>query len=98
MSLPLIVRVEAEADMVAAKAWYESQKPGLGDRFVAAVSKVFERITEFPELYAPFWRDVRFVRVKRFPYVVYYRHATDRVIVLAVLHGSRHQSILEDRA
>lgn len=97
VSLPIVLRPEAEADLTAVKAWYDSQKAGLGDQFVAAVTTVFERIALFPDLYAPFWREVRLVRVKKFPYVVYYRHSPDEVIILAVLHGSRDQGILEDR-
>lgn len=42
-----------------------------------------------PELHAVVWHDVRAVRLKKFRHVVYYVVFTDRVEVLAVLHGAR---------
>ena len=35
----LIVRPEAEADIADAYAWYESQQPELGNRFIAEMSR-----------------------------------------------------------
>jgi hypothetical protein len=35
----LIVRPEAEADIGDAYAWYEAQQAGLGDRFLAEMSR-----------------------------------------------------------
>ena len=37
MNLPLVFRPVAQAEFDEAATWYESQKPGLGDDFVAAV-------------------------------------------------------------
>lgn len=44
------------------------------------------------------WKDVRFCRTRRFPYVVYYRVKADRVEVLAVLHGRRDPADWKRRA
>jgi len=37
MSLPVIVRPEACAELREAREWYEVQRPGLGEKFEAAV-------------------------------------------------------------
>jgi toxin ParE1/3/4 len=50
---------------------------------------VLERIEAMPEIYGVVWRDVRAARLKRFRHVVYYVAFTDRVEILAVMHGSR---------
>jgi hypothetical protein len=34
MTLPLVFRPVAQAEFVAATAWYEDQRPGLGGDFV----------------------------------------------------------------
>ena len=51
-----------------------------------------------PEMYAAAFRGVRPAKLRRFPYVVYYRVLADRIEVLAVLHGSRDPRIWQGRA
>ena len=45
-----------------------------------------------PRLGQIVWEDIRASRLRRFPYIVYYRVLSDRVEVLAVLHGRRDSS------
>lgn len=89
MTSPLIVRPEAETDLAEGRDWYEGRQAGLGAEFLAAVDVVFDHIREFPKLYAAGYKDVRRVRMKRFPYVVYFRTTSRSVEIVAVLHGSR---------
>ncbi len=84
MSLPLIVRPEAQDDLLLARDWHERQSPVLGDALVAAVEQVLARVQAVPERYAATFRGVRPAKVRRFPYVVYYRVLADRIEVLAV--------------
>jgi plasmid stabilization system protein ParE len=98
MSRPLVLRPEAQTDLLEARNWYEQQRPGLGAAFVEAVQEMFARIQEMPELYAAMLRDVRRGKLRRFPYVVYYRVLTDRIEVIGVLHGSRDPKVWRDRA
>lgn len=97
MSLPLVVRPEAQADLLAARDWYEQQRPGLGDDFSDAAEELLDRIAATPKLYPATLKDVRRAKLRRFPYVVYYRMLADCVEVLAVLHGSRNPQIWQDR-
>jgi plasmid stabilization system protein ParE len=92
MSLPLLIRPEAQADIEATHEELERLQVGLGGRFVARVREVLERIEAMPELHGVVWRDVRAARLKRFRYVVYYVVFPDRVDVLAVIHGARDAS------
>jgi plasmid stabilization system protein ParE len=98
MSLPVGFRPEALDDVLLAREWYERQSPGLGDVFAAMVEQLLERIAATPELYAATFRGVRPAQLRRFPYVVYYRVLTDRIEVLAVLHGSRDPRAWKKRA
>ncbi len=89
MSRPVILRPPADADIQATHADLEQTQPGLGDRFVARVRDVLERIEAMPEMYGLVWQDVRAARLRKFRYLVYYVVCADRVEVLAVMHGSR---------
>lgn len=97
MSLPVVVRPEADDDIFAARAWYDGQSPGLGARFAARLAAAIDRIGDAPELYGEVGRGVRAAPVARFPYVVYYRPYAERVEVLAVLHGRRDPAAWQDR-
>lgn len=98
MSLPIVFRPEAETDVLEARDWYEQQRPGLGAQFADALDELMVRIESQPMLYAPAHADVRRVKLKRFPYVVYYRVLADHVEVIAVLHGSREPRVWQSRS
>jgi toxin ParE1/3/4 len=98
MSLPIVFRPEAQADVLEARDWYEQQGAGLGDAFAESVRETLSRIQAMPELYAAVLRNVRRGKLRRFPYVVYYRVLPDRIEVLGVLHGRRDPRIWQERA
>ena len=47
----VVVRPAAAADIEDAYEWYESQQPGLGDEFLAALRTTRDRLVEHPEAY-----------------------------------------------
>jgi plasmid stabilization system protein ParE len=98
MSLPVILRPAAEADIQAIHDELEKCRAGLGARFIVRVRELLERIEFNPEMYAPLWKDVRAARLRKFRYVVYYVVFDDRVEVLAVMHGARDASVWQARA
>jgi toxin ParE1/3/4 len=97
MSLPVILRPEAAADIQGTHDALEQSRTGLGKQFLARVRKVLEQIESMPHMYGVVWQDVRAVRVKKFRNVVYYVVFADRVVVLAVVHGSRDASTWQSR-
>jgi plasmid stabilization system protein ParE len=97
MTRPLIVRPEAEADVRAIHRYLEELQSGLGDRFAGKLREAFERIESMPESCSHVWQDVRALRVRKFQYVLYYVAFSDRVEVLAILHGARHESAWQIR-
>lgn len=98
MSLPIRLRPEAEDDLLSARDWYDQQRRGLGAEFSETVEERFAEIAERPKLYATVLRDVRRAKLRRFPYVVYYRVLADHVEVIAVLHGRRDPDVWRIRS
>ena len=92
MTLPVVFRKAAQKEFDGSTVWYETQKPGLGGEFIAAVERVLDQIADRPELYQIIEGDVRRAVVSRFPYCVYYRALPDRVVVIAVFNASRSPS------
>ena len=97
MSLPVILRHEAEVDVQEARDQLEAVRVGLGSQILARVREVLARIEKMPELHGKVWQDVRAARLKQFRYIVYFIVLADRVEVLAVLHGAWDPSSWQSR-
>jgi len=98
VSLPLIIRPEAEADLAEAFAWYEAQWTGLGTEMLSEVRAALGRVQEGPNRYPSGLGEVRRAPVRRFPYSIYYLSRQERIVVLAVLHHRRNPNIWRNRS
>ena len=67
----------AEAEMIAAAAYYESQQTDLGRRFIASVQDSINRICVNPGLYPVVEADVRRCLTKTFPFGVLLRERAE---------------------
>jgi plasmid stabilization system protein ParE len=97
MSLAAVFRPEAQADLLRTRDWYERQRVGLGEIFSVSVEQVVNRIETMPQMYAIVFRDVRRAKLRTFPYLIYYRVLSDRIEVIAILHGSRDPKLWQER-
>jgi monomeric isocitrate dehydrogenase len=70
MNLPIVFRLEAQAEFDEAFDWYEQKQLGLGVDFLVCVAEVLERIGAMPESYPMIFQDVRRAIVHKFPYLV----------------------------
>jgi hypothetical protein len=52
MAADLIIAPEAESDLAEAYAWYERQRIGLGEDFVACVDACIHAIRRTPKMHA----------------------------------------------
>ncbi len=90
MSLRVDLRPEAEADIEEAATWYEGQRETLGDEFLDEMLSVFGSISDNPRLFPIVHRDTHRALIHRFPFGIYYRIEEESIVVMAVMHGSRH--------
>jgi toxin ParE1/3/4 len=97
MTLAVGFRPEAQADLLETRDWYERQQQGLGEAFADSVDQIVDRIEAMPQMYAVVFRDVRRGKLRRFPYLIYYRVLSDRIEVIAVLHASRDPRLWQER-
>ena len=98
MNYRVHIRPEAETDIKEAAIWYEKQQKSLGNDFLDEVQSTFEIISNNPHLYVEIHRQVRRALIHRFPFAIYYRIEKKRLIVFAVMHGSRHPRQWKQRA
>ena len=93
----VVFRRQARSEFDQAGDWYEKERPGLGLDFLAEIQSVIDRITSDPEQFPIVHRDVRKAVARRFPYCVYFRERERNIVVVAVFHGSRSPSALEQQ-
>jgi hypothetical protein len=97
MSLAVSFLRAASIELVEASAWYEGKQRGLGFEFMTEIERCISQAAENPLQFRIVHADIRRVVARRFPYCVYFRAEPQRVVMLAIFHGSRNPSIWQDR-
>ena len=81
---------EAEAELIAAIAFYQGRRDGLGIDLQDEVERTVEQIRRNPEMFpergAP---SLRKCPIQRFPYNVFYLELDAEIWIAAVAHQSR---------
>jgi plasmid stabilization system protein ParE len=97
MTHPLILRPEAEKDLLNAYRWYDERTAGLGQRFLESVERTLTQIEREPHAFAEIHEGIHRVLTQTFPYGIFYLFEDERTTVLAVVHTSRHPRVRMER-
>lgn len=89
MPADLVFVPEVEDDLAEAYAWYEAQRPGLGEEFMTCVEAALRALTRHPAMHALVHESYRRALLRRFPYSIFYEYAAGVITVFAVFHSSR---------
>jgi plasmid stabilization system protein ParE len=95
VSLPVILRDEAEQDILEASRWCEDREIGLGLEFVRSIDVCLMQISRTPELGPVVYRGARMALPRRFPYLVIYKVFEDFVSVVAITTRKQTPKTLE---
>jgi plasmid stabilization system protein ParE len=90
VTLPVVWLPEADADLKEALAWYEGIHPDLGVRFALAVDAAVEVIARSPLAFQIVHAEIRRMGVRRFPYGLFFKVESNRIVVIACMHGRRN--------
>lgn len=97
MTLRPYFRRAARLEYDEAANWYEKQRSGLGFDFISEIERALLLACEMPQRFPRILADVRCVRVRKFPYSIYYRVRAEQLIVLSVFHVRRDPVIWRER-
>lgn len=88
--MPVTFHRLAAAEFVAARRWYAARSLSIEVRFVAAVTATVGRIDAHPAGGSLRAGAIRWARVRRYPYALYYEEVMPgNVLVYAVAHVRR---------
>jgi plasmid stabilization system protein ParE len=92
MRFNLDILPDALTDIIAAAAWYEQQREGLGKEFAYEVNRAIDSLSDNALAFRIRYRrrDVRWAYPRRFPYRVCYYIQEQTVHIFAVVHAARH--------
>lgn len=98
MTLEVVFLPAARHEFDEATVWYEERRIGLGTDFFAEIDRALAIAAAAPERFPIMYRNIRCVRVRRFPYSLFFRVDSSRIVVLAVFHARRDPVIWRVRA
>lgn len=83
------VHPEAIAEARAAREWYQARNAEVAEAFMAELDSAIEVIGEVPRQWPPYLARTRRYLLRRFPFFVVFREASNRVEILAIVHARR---------
>lgn len=97
MTPRLTLRPVAGAEIAEAYGWYEEQRAGLGEEFLAEVRSTLAAVEEAPLRYPVIRGEVRRALLRRFPYSILYLADPDATVVIGCFHARRDPRRWHDR-
>ena len=90
MTYSLVIKAEANLEIVDAYLYYEEQQKGLGERFLKQLDKYFSKILEAPKHYAIKRQPFREAFIRKFPFLVIYEIEETIIVVYSVFNTSKN--------
>ncbi|MBM4265527.1 MAG: type II toxin-antitoxin system RelE/ParE family toxin [Deltaproteobacteria bacterium] len=92
-----VFRPAAAADIERAYAWYERERSGLGEEFLAEVFTSVQAVVDRPEAFPALHRLTRRALVRRFPYALFFRVVDEQIVFVACFHFRRNPGVWKRR-
>lgn len=92
MNFKLIIKEEAQLEIIEAFVYYEKKQNGLGDLFLEHLDSYFKWIENSPFHFSEKRKPFREAVVKRFPYLIIYEVLENEVIVYSVFNSWQNPS------
>ena len=93
----IAVTKEAKADVLEITKWYNRKADGLGDRFEEYMDEAIEKLTIRPFAFSYLVKEIRRIKLNKFPYFVFYEIAGNIVNIYGVIHNKRKPATYKKR-
>ena len=98
MQIDVQFHPEAREEYLDAIAWYLTHSETIARAFQQEVYEAVDRIRDGPSHWPLFADQVRWIRLHRFPYLLYFEEASSSLVeVLAVAHAKRRPGYWRSR-
>jgi hypothetical protein len=93
----VVLRPEAEHELLAAQTWYESKVLGLGFEFARAADAAVASALHNPFGHLRIEEEFRRVLFRKFPYTLIYLPSLDELLVVSFFHQHREPGVWMER-
>jgi plasmid stabilization system protein ParE len=92
MSFDISISAKAYKEYYDAYEWYESELPGLGDRFEDSLEKLIAIVAKSPLIFPGKSHGTRECKVDGFPYLIVYKIFSVKkvILIVSIFHTSRN--------
>ena len=97
MARRLVFHPSIPDDLAGAVGYYEDISTVLANRFRDQVNRRLNEIVDNPESFPLDLAPVRFAKIERFPYIVFFAVNEFMVSILAIVHGRSDPTKWQDR-
>ncbi len=94
---PIRFHPEAEAEYLAALAWYRERSRIAATNFEGAVGAAVDRIRKAPDRWPAYFDEFRKYVLREFPFSIVYQGFSDEITIFAVAHGRRRPGYWRSR-
>lgn len=93
----VLLRPEAEQELLEAQSWYESKAQGLGFEFARAADVAIASALRNPSGHLRIEEEFRRVLFRKFPYALIYLPGSDELLVISFFHQHRKPGVWLER-
>jgi len=99
MNYSLVFYPLANQEIIESIRWYNFEKENLGFEFYEELNAQLSLLAKNPRHYSIRFKNIRTSRIKRFPYLIYFRtnEKDTTLTILGVLHTSRNPQTIKRR-
>ena len=87
----------AEKEYESAFEYYLEISPDVAKSFVELVESGIKKVCEFPKTWPVVEEDIHRFLLHRFPFGIYYSIEKNHILILAIMHMSRHPNYWKNR-
>jgi plasmid stabilization system protein ParE len=87
----------AQKELDEAIAYYNYERPGLGEAFLTEVLNALDRIGKYPQAWHPCSERTRRCQTRRFPYGIIYQIRPEEILVIALANLHRKPEYWKER-
>ncbi len=88
---------KSKEDVREVVLWYNLQRQGLENEFLKNLNESVDQIKEYPFHYQKYFREIRSIILKRFPYRLIYKVIGNRIVIIGIFHTSRNPKLIRKR-
>lgn len=97
MGYTIVIHHLAAEDIVEIARWYDYKLPGLGNKFEADLENTILKLSDHPAAFAIIHEEIRRIKLKRFPYLVFYQIIKNETHIYGMMHSKRNPVVIKNR-